>query len=203
MLKRSLLQITSRRTEERRLPILNKRAVFERMVSPHLDAAYNLARWLTRDDHNAQDVLQESCLRAYQYLDGFRGENAKSWLLTIVRNTCYSWLEKNRPDISMTAFDEQLHSLGRHVARGVDGRFAEDGPETQLLLKQERDHVQRCLEDLPVEFREVVVLRELEGLSYKEIGAIASIPIGTVMSRLSRGRDLLQKMLGNAIDEVN
>lgn len=184
------------------MPISSKRAQFERVVLPHLNAAYNLARWLTRDDHDAQDVLQESCMRAYQYLDGFRGDSAKSWLLTIVRHTCYSWLEKNRPDTLMTVFDEQLHGANGDGLR-ADSRVPEDGPEARLLRKQEQSRVQRWLEELPVEFREVLVLRELEGLSYKEIGEIAAIPIGTVMSRLSRGRDLLQRKINGAADEAS
>jgi len=182
------------------LPNSSKRAQFERVVLPHLNAAYNLARWLTRDDHDAQDVLQESSLRAYQYLDGFRGGSAKSWLLTIVRHTCYSWLEKNRPAVSTTAFDEQLHGAagdGSHANNSIPA----DGPEALLQLKQEQHQMQHWLEELPVEFREVLVLREFEGLSYKEIGEIAAIPIGTVMSRLSRGRNLLQRRLNGALDE--
>jgi RNA polymerase sigma-70 factor (ECF subfamily) len=183
---------------EPRLPNSSKRAQFERVVLPHLNAAYNLARWLTRNDHDAQDVLQESSMRAYQYLDGFRGDSAKSWLLTIVRHTCYSWLEKNRPAALTMEFDEQLHSAdGPHANNGAPA----DGPEALLQQKQEQSQVQRWLEELPVEFREVVVLRELEGLSYKEIGEIAAIPIGTVMSRLSRGRNLLLRRLNGVVDE--
>ncbi|MBI5612625.1 MAG: sigma-70 family RNA polymerase sigma factor [Gammaproteobacteria bacterium] len=182
------------------MPNSSKRAQFERVVLPHLNAAYNLARWLTRDDHDAQDVLQESSMRAYQYLDGFHGDSAKSWLLTIVRHTCYSWLEKNRPAALTTVFDEQLHGAGGDGPH-ADNTVPADGPEALLQQKQERHQVQRWLEELPVEFREVVVLRELEGLSYKEIGEIAAIPIGTVMSRLSRGRNLLQRKLNGTVDE--
>lgn len=182
------------------MPNSSKRAQFERVVLPHLNAAYNLARWLTRDDHDAQDVLQEASMRAYQYLDGFRGDSAKSWLLTIVRHTCYSWLEKNRPSALTTVFDEQLHSVGGDGPNAGEDIPA-DGPEALLQQKQEQRQVQRWLEELPVEFREVLVLRELEGLSYKEIGEIAAIPIGTVMSRLSRGRNLLQRKLNGAVDE--
>jgi RNA polymerase sigma-70 factor (ECF subfamily) len=182
------------------LPNSSKRAQFERVVLPHLNAAYNLARWLTRDDHDAQDVLQEASMRAYQYLDGFRGDSAKSWLLTIVRHTCYSWLEKNRPAAITMVFDEQLHGAGGD-GPNADKDIPADGPEALLQQKQEQRQVQRWLEELPVEFREVLVLRELEGLSYKEIGEIAAIPIGTVMSRLSRGRNLLQRKLNGALNE--
>lgn len=176
----------------------SKRAQFERVVLPHLNAAYNLARWLTRNDHDAQDVLQESCTRAFQYFDGFRGGNAKSWLLTVVRHTCYTWLEQNRPAAATTVFDEQLHSSSGEAPHADATAL---GPEGLLQQKQEQHRVQRWLEELPVEFREVIVLRELEGLSYKEIGEIAAIPIGTVMSRLSRGRDLMQRRLNGALDE--
>lgn len=199
-IKRSLFNYCLK--EEKRLPNSSKRAQFERVVLPHLNAAYNLARWLTRNDHDAQDVLQESCARALQYLDGFRGGNAKSWLLTIVRHTCYTWFEQNRPAVSTMVFDEQVHSPSGH------GRYTSSGglllgPEDLLQQKQEQRQVQTWLEELPMEFREVMVLRELEGLSYKEIGEIAAIPIGTVMSRLSRARDLLQKRLNGALDEEN
>lgn len=184
------------------MPLHHDRAVFDRTVLPHLDAAYNLARWLTRDDHNAEDVLQESCLRAYQYFNGFRGGNAKSWFLTIVRNTCFSWLEKNRASGSTTAFDEQTHgTLDAALPAGCG--TLQPTPEAELVRKQEQRHLQRCLEELPLEFREILVLRELEGLSYREIGEIAQIPIGTVMSRLSRGRDLLQKKILSGMPEVN
>jgi RNA polymerase sigma-70 factor (ECF subfamily) len=183
--------------EETRLPNSSRRAQFERVVLPHLDAAYNLARWLTRNDHDAQDVLQDSCVRAFRHFDGFHGGNARAWLLTIVRHTGYSWLEQNRGHVPMTAFDEQLHSPGGDGGHGNGGGAPAD-PEALLGQKRAQQQVQRCLEELPVEFREVMILRELEGLSYKEIGAVAAIPIGTVMSRLSRGRDLLQQMLVEA-----
>lgn len=179
------------------MPNSSQRAQFERVVLPHLDAAYNLARWLTRNDHDAQDVLQDSCVRAFRHFDGFHGGNARAWLLTIVRHTGYSWLEQNRGHVPMTAFDEQLHSPGGESGHG-NGGAAPAGPEALLGQKRAQQQVQRCLEELPVEFREVMILRELEGLSYKEIGAVAAIPIGTVMSRLSRGRDLLQQMLVEA-----
>jgi RNA polymerase sigma-70 factor (ECF subfamily) len=180
------------------LPNSSQRAQFERAVLPHLDAAYNLARWLTRNDHDAQDILQDACVRAFRHFGGFHGGNARAWLLTIVRHTGYSWLEQNRGHVPMTPFDEQIHSPD-----GVSGNGggAPAGPEALLRQKRGQQQVQRCLEELPVEFREVMILRELEGLSYKEIGAVAAIPIGTVMSRLSRGRDLLQRMLIHAETE--
>jgi len=168
----------------------DKRARFERLISPHLDAAYNLARWLTRDDHDAEDVVQEAALRAYQFFDGFRGQDGRAWLLKIARNTCYTWLEKNRA-WKPEPFDEEKHGLASPVA-GPDARLRR-GEDTQLL--------RRALDALPAEYREVIVLRELEGLSYKEIAAIAAIPLGTVMSRLARARERLQQSLIGRTDK--
>lgn len=178
------------------MPDSSQRAQFERVVLPHLDAAYNLARWLTRNDHDAEDVTQESCIRAFRFFDSFHGGNARTWLLTIVRHTCYSWLEKHRAEKSTMAFDEQLHSLGGNDAGGVP---VCPTPETLLLQNAELRQLGQCLGALPVEFREAVILRELEGLSYKEISAITEVPVGTVMSRLARGRNLLQQKLGGGV----
>lgn len=174
----------------------NQRAQFERVVLPHLDAAYNLARWLTRNDHDAEDVTQEACVRAFRFFDSFHGGSARTWLLTIVRHTCYSWLEKHRAEKSIMAFDEQLHSLGGNDAGGVTGCST---PETRLLQNADLRQLGQCLMALPAEFRETVILRELEGLSYKEISAITEVPVGTVMSRLARGRNLLQQQLGSGV----
>ena len=168
------------------MPEPSELALFEQTVLPHLDAAYNLARWLTRDDANAQDLVQEACLRALRFFDGFHGTNGRAWLLTIVRNTCYTWLKEHRKhEVANTSFDEEMHSV----------ESSEENPEGLLLRKASKDAIQRALEELPVEFREVMVLRELEGLSYKEIAGIAEIPIGTVMSRLARARKRLQESL--------
>jgi RNA polymerase sigma-70 factor, ECF subfamily len=157
----------------------DQQARFEELIMPHLDAAYNLARWLTRNEHDAQDVVQEAFLRAFKFFGGFRGENGRYWLLSIVRNAGYSWLEKNRKrDLAATAFDEEIHS-------------AEDessNPQSLALKNAGREVLLQALEELPVEFREVMVLRELEGMSYKEIAGLVNVPIGTVMSRLARGR---------------
>ena len=161
----------------------NKLVRFEQAVLPHLDAAYNLARWLTRNDADAQDVVQEAALRAFKFFGGFRGGDARAWLLTIVRNACYTWLQKNRAHELATAFDEEAH--------GVTG----DNPETLLLEKVDSQSLKQALEELPAEFREVVILRELEGLSYKEIAGVACVPVGTVMSRLARARKRLQLRL--------
>jgi RNA polymerase sigma factor (sigma-70 family) len=158
----------------------------EQAILPHLDAAYNLARWLTATDQDAEDVLQEACLRAIKFFPGYQGGSARAWLLTIVRRTCYTWLEKNRGhDAKLTSFDEELHSGG---SEALD-------PQTMLLRKVDRQLIRQALEELPVEFREVIVLRELEGLSYKEVATVAEIPLGTVMSRLSRGRQQLEQCL--------
>ena len=176
----------------------NKRAQFEATVLPHLDAAYNLARWLLRNNADADDVTQEACVRAYRFFDSFHGGNAKTWLLTIVRHACYTWLRQHRAQKSNTPFDEQLHS----AQEAVDGHtpFCAD-PETLFLQNADRQLLQRCLEALPLEYREAVVLRELEGLSYKEIGTVLDVPIGTVMSRLARGRRELLKTLRRLMDE--
>ena len=164
---------------------------FEQAVLPHLDAAYNLARWLTQNDHDAEDVVQEAYLRALQFFDGFRGGEGRAWLLTIVRNTCYTWLRKNRMQAAAEPFDEEVHS-GGHDSRN---------PETAALENADRRMLQTALEELPLEFREVLVLRELEGLSYQEIAAVAGIPQGTVMSRLARARQRLGQHLAHHLSK--
>ena len=158
---------------------------FEEMALPHMEAAYNLARWLTGNDHDAEDVVQESYLRALKFFAGFRGENGRPWLLTIVRNTCYTWLRQNRMGELTTDIEEEVQLAD---TTSVD-------PEAILLAAARAESVQRALQELPIEFREIVILRELEGLSYKEIAEIAAIPVGTVMSRLARARARLQKLL--------
>ena len=163
----------------------DKIARFEHAVLPHLDAAYNLARWLTRDVHDAEDLVQEACLRALKSFGGFRGGNARPWLLTIVRNTCYTWMQQNSSRDLTTVFDEEIHS------RETD----ESNPETLIMRGADVKQLTKALEELPVEYREALVLRELEGLSYKEIADVADVPIGTVMSRLARARKRLQQSL--------
>jgi RNA polymerase sigma-70 factor (ECF subfamily) len=161
-------------------------------VLPHLDSAANLARWLLHNRADSDDVVQEAMLRAYRFFDRFRGGNARAWLLQIVRNTCYTWLEKNRPSELMTEFDEEVHQ--RPAA----------SPETLATQADERQQLMVALESLSRRSREVLVLRELEGCSYKEIGEIIGIPIGTVMSTLSRARARLQRTLtGAAPKEVS
>jgi RNA polymerase sigma-70 factor (ECF subfamily) len=159
--------------------------LYEQMVLPHLDAAYNLARWLAGNDHDAQDVAQEASLRAFKFLANFRGDNARAWLLTIVRNTFYTWLRKNRPPVNTVEISDETLDIEDASANAdaVSPPFAD------------ADAVRRALAELPVEFREIVILREMEGFSYKEIADLAEVPIGTVMSRLARARKLLQKRL--------
>jgi len=163
---------------------------FENSVLPHLDAAYNLARWLTRNGQDAEDAVQEACLRAFRFFGSFRGGDARNWLLKIVRNTCYTQLLKNRPQ-ELATFDEEIHSeKGGSVT-----------PETLLLRSADSQLLRRALEELPMNFREVFVLRELEGLSYREIAEVSNIPPGTVMSSLSRARERLRQSLTNLLSE--
>jgi len=156
-------------------------------VVPHLDAAYNLARWLTRNDEDAQDVVQEAFMRAFRFLGGFRGGNVRAWVLRIVRNTSYTWMHQNRPQHPTLEFDEKIF--------GPDP-FAPT-PEETLSRNDDRNLVRRALQELPLSHREVLILRELEGMSYKEISEIMDMPPGTVMSRLSRARDGLRQSLAN------
>jgi RNA polymerase sigma-70 factor, ECF subfamily len=158
---------------------------FEQVVLPHLDAAYNLARWLIRSPADAEDVVQEACLRALRFFDGFRGGDSRAWLLKIVRNTCYTWVKKNRPTELSDEFDETVHS------RGVPGEDA----EAKLVSHANSEQVRKALEALPAGFREVLVLREIEELSYKEISDVTGVPMGTVMSSLSRARQRLREEL--------
>ena len=163
-----------------------ERQRFEQLVLPHLDAAFNLARWLLRSRDDAEDVAQEAMLRAFRFFAGFHGGDARAWLLQIVRNTCYTWLQRNRSTEELGEFDEELYVT------------ASPTPETLAIAGNDRQRLQRALEGLPARYREMIVLRELEGCSYKEIAAIASMPIGSVMSALSRARRQLQAALSGA-----
>lgn len=167
------------------------RRVFEEVVLPHLDAAFNYARWLTKNDADAEDVVQEASIRALRFFASLRGDNGRAWLLTIVRNTWYSRLSRRDGTGSGPAIDETR-----------DERFDDAlDPEALMIQRQTVDAVQRAIEALPSDFREVIVLRELEGLSYKDIAAVVGIPIGTVMSRLARGRERLLGILGSTRTE--
>ena len=158
---------------------------FKTTVLAHLDAAHNLARWLTRDDFGAEEAVQEACVRAFRAFDDVHGPNPKAWFMAIVRNTSLDWLRGNKVRTLEDAFDDDTH-----------GNYGSTtSPETAALQASESRWVRVCIATLPPEYREVIVLRELEDLSYKEISAIVDVPIGTVMSRLARGRDLLQQRL--------
>jgi len=185
-----------------------QREQFEQLVLPHMDAAYNLARWLVRNPHDAEDLAQESMTRAIRFFNGFRGGDARAWLLTIVRNSCFTWLGRNRAK-DLAEFDEEAHSPGADPiavnspgisALGNQSSIAAPAnPETMAIAEAESARVRRALEELPVIFREAVVMRELEGMSYKEIADVTEVSIGTVMSRLARGRDRLRAILIESI----
>jgi RNA polymerase sigma factor (sigma-70 family) len=164
---------------------------FERVALPQLSAAYNLARWLVRDEQIAQDMVQEAYIRALKYFSGFRGGDIRPWILSIVRNTCYTWLQINRRGEEQLEFDENRDSAAYESAFGS----TDNNPETLLLSKQESSRVNFAISSLSPIFREVLVLRELEGMSYEEIAIVAAIPAGTVMSRLARARTMLRAAL--------
>jgi RNA polymerase sigma-70 factor (ECF subfamily) len=157
---------------------------FEALVMPHLDAAYNLARWLTRDTHDAEDVVQDACVRALKYAGSFDGRDARAWFLKIVRNAFYDWLGRNRPA-------EIVHDGNDTIEAAIDQAAVE--PEQAAVRMADLRMLADAVAALPLQFREVLILRELEELSYKEIARVADIPLGTVMSRLARARALLQR----------
>jgi RNA polymerase sigma factor (sigma-70 family) len=158
---------------------------FRRQALGHMDEAYNLARWLTRDRHDAEDVVQEACLRALRGFANFRGEDGRAWLLTIVRNTCYTWLKRRRNQATTMDADADIDTMESDAAE----------PSSVLSRSIEIEQLRSAIEELPLEFREVVVLKDIQGLSYRQIAEIAGVPIGTVMSRLSRGRRRLTERL--------
>jgi RNA polymerase sigma factor (sigma-70 family) len=174
----------------------DERTVFDEVFLPHMAEAYRLAQWLTGNAYDAEDVVQDAALRAFRGIKSFGAVNARAWSLTIVRNTAYSWLMKNRPkavvftdDLSFTEQQELEHE-------GPQGARVET-PEEIALFKADAEEVQHALAQLPAQFREVIVLREMNQLNYRDIAEITNVPIGTVMSRLSRGRQLLIALLGD------
>jgi len=165
---------------------------YEEALLPHLDAAYNLARWLTRDERDAEDVVQEAYLRALRHFSAFKGGDARPWLLAIVRNTYYTWIQRNRLPETLTPLDEEQDA---QVSDALD-------PEMLLLKETEKQLLRAALRKLPTEFLEVIVLREFEELSYKQIADLVQIPLGTVMSRLARARRRLAQVISNCHGEV-
>jgi RNA polymerase sigma factor (sigma-70 family) len=163
--------------------------VFEEIVLPHLDAAFNYARWLTRNDADAEDVVQDACVRAMRFFSSLRDDDARAWLFAIVRNTWYSRVSRRA---SVTEATPLASARDERPDEALD-------PEARLLQQQTVAHVRAALEELPVDFREVIVLREIEGLSYKEIAAVVHVPVGTVMSRLARARERLLAVLKSAV----
>ncbi len=170
---------------------LAERTRFEDAVLPYLDAAYNLARWLTRDKNDAEDVVQEAFCRALRYFGGFRGGDARAWLLKVVRSTAYTWLQRHRARDLTAPLDEDCHEAGSDALN----------PEKLFLQRADKQTLLEAIEELPVTFREVIVLRELEELTYQEIAAVAAVPLGTVMSRLARARKQLQQGLAHTLGE--
>jgi RNA polymerase sigma-70 factor (ECF subfamily) len=167
------------------------RTRIEQAVLPNLDAAYNLARWLTGNEHDASDVTQEACLRAVKFFDGFRGGDSRTWILKIVRNTCSTWRQRNQAQSTAVPFDEETHATSD----------AETAPDAELLSRADRELVREALDALPPDYREVIVLREFEEMSYKQIAAVVNIPLGTVMSRLDRARTRLESYLAVRLRE--
>ena len=174
----------------------DERAAFDEVFLPHLPEAYRLAQWLAGNASDAEDIVQEAALRAFRGIKNFGAVNARAWSLTIVRNTAFSWLTKNKPrtvvflnDLS-AAEQQELEYEGLHGARI-------ETPEEIALFKADAEEVQKALAQLPAQFREVIVLREINQMNYRDIAEITNAPIGTVMSRLSRGRQLLIALLGD------
>jgi RNA polymerase sigma factor (sigma-70 family) len=172
----------------------SRRERFEAAVLAHLDAAYNLARWLLRDADAAEDVVQDASLRAFRFFDGVQGESSKAWFMAIVRNACLDAIAARRRRGTEESFDEAAHG-GALIAAAP----RQHTPESLAMHAQDVRQLRACLEALPREYREVLVLREMEDLSYREISTVVGVPIGTVMSRLSRGRDQLAVLMHRAL----
>lgn len=169
-----------------------QRQRFAAIVLPHLDDALTLARWLTGSRADAEDVTQDACLKALSALDGYRGGSARAWVLAIVRTTAYTWMRRNRPHMLVLTGDPAEAEAGQEMAEGAGN------PETALIAAQSQAQVQAAISSLPVPFREILVLRDINGLSYREIGEILAVPPGTIMSRLARARACLMAALEDA-----
>jgi RNA polymerase sigma-70 factor (ECF subfamily) len=166
---------------------------FEGVVLPHLAAALSLARWLTGNSVDAEDVVQDASIRAFRAMDSLRDGQPKAWLLSIVRNTAFTWLAKNRPKSLLVTDDEKVFEQAEgHMFSSPRDNTA----EAELIAKADAEMLQREIVALPVAYREVLVLRDIEGMNYREIASLLSVPVGTVMSRLSRARALLVERIG-------
>jgi RNA polymerase sigma factor (sigma-70 family) len=169
-------------------------ARFRNVVLPHLEEAYTLARWITRNRGDADDVVQDACLRAFRAIRSYSGGNARAWVLTIVRNTAYTWLRKNRSAFVVQV--EDIESIEDTLA--FAGNPEVETPETLLIAENDAVRLEAAIAALPDAFRETLVLRDVQGLEYREIASITGVPIGTVMSRLARGRSrLIADLRGN------
>jgi RNA polymerase sigma-70 factor (ECF subfamily) len=175
-------------------PVRDNHARFTELVLPHLGDAYSLARWITGNRADAEDVVQDSCLRAFGAIGGFAGGSARPWVLTIVRNAAYTWLRKNRPSAVLVVEDLE----GVEAAQADTGNPDRETPETALIAKADAACLQAAIAGLPTSYRETLILRDVQGLSYREIAEVTGVPIGTVMSRLARGRDQVIKTIGRS-----
>jgi RNA polymerase sigma factor (sigma-70 family) len=175
-------------------PAPDNHARFNELVLPHLGDAYSLARWITGSRADAEDVVQDACLRAFRAIGGFAGNSARPWVLTIVRNTAYTWLRKNRPSAVLVVDD--LESV--EAAQANHGNLDRETPETALIAKTDAASLEAAIAALPTSYRETLVLRDVQGLSYREIAEVTGVPIGTVMSRLARGRDQVIKTIARS-----
>lgn len=169
---------------------LSRRERFETTILVHLDAAYNLARWVLRDAAAAEDVVQDACIRAFRHFDGMQGPTPKAWFMAIVRHACLDWIGRTKRRGVEESYDESEHGLAV-----LDVSGTAQSPESLAIRADDIRQLHACVEALPREYREVLILREMEELSYREISAVVGVPIGTVMSRLARGRDQLTKRM--------
>jgi RNA polymerase sigma factor (sigma-70 family) len=187
-------EIRSAHTDDEEASAGDATARFNNLVMPHLGDAYSLARWITGSRADAEDVVQDACLRAFRAIGGFAGSNARPWLLTIVRNTAYTWMRKNRPSAILGVEDLE----GVEAAQVNPGDPERATPETELIAKTDAASLEAAIAALPAAYRETMILRDVQGLSYREIAEVTSVPIGTVMSRLARGRDQVIKSIGRS-----